>query len=560
MSVQPLTRTGHRPEFEQSILNTLLATNERDGYVSNRDVRDAALVLGCSERRIRNMIARGYVRKDTEPWKPSEDLLAEFILQKGCVGNIYNRMRKAGLLPLSPRTGEPISLRTMQRGFAEHFDQRLRKAGRGGFAALDASLPTVRRTRAGALNDEWAMDHTLLPNWAVMPDGSVAKPWLSLVLETMKSRFVLAVTLSPYAISAEEDVDTIATAVAGFTDDEGFFYGGKPKVLLSDRGGDFLTQAMTVGLIEHGIERNFTASRNPKHNGAVERLNGILKNEICPDLPQYDRSHWEHRDPRSPLVPPPAEETLTVEALYAELLRKVREYNFERPHGALGGLTPAEAWRQHCRDEDGADLVVRVDPYALRASMAQETERMLRRGAVEWNGRFYQVFPASVDEPDTDQEVLEARRALIARHEGRPVRVRHLTSRFEYISVFSASGEYLGDGIWTELMTPEQVGQAVGERRRGINTMSTALEDLKKADAAAVADFHERARNGEVPNDGIDTDYGPATKTAAPNPRSKSTKTASKKDAAQRQSRKDREQVAVNVSRRARTGTDDLDF
>ena len=99
----------------------------------------------------------------------------------------------------------------MQRGFAEHFDQRVPQGARGGFAVLDSMLPTTRRPKVG-VNGEWAMDHTQLPNWVVMPDGSVEKPWMTTIIDA-STRFILAMTLSPYAVTTEESTETVATAI-----------------------------------------------------------------------------------------------------------------------------------------------------------------------------------------------------------------------------------------------------------------------------------------------------------------------------------------------------------
>ena len=88
----------------------------------------------------------------------------------------------------------------------------------------------------------------------------------------------------------------------------------------SDRGTQYACHAHTAILIARGIHISMTEDSDPRDNGIAERVNGILKDEHGLEV-RFGS--------------------------LAEAWEKVREaisiYNFERPHGSIDYLTPAEA-------------------------------------------------------------------------------------------------------------------------------------------------------------------------------------------------------------------------
>jgi transposase InsO family protein len=51
----------------------------------------------------------------------------------------------------------------------------------------------------------------------------------------------------------------------------------KIKFLISDRGGEFISNKFEEFCELHGIERHFSTTRIPHHNGVVERKNQIVQ-------------------------------------------------------------------------------------------------------------------------------------------------------------------------------------------------------------------------------------------------------------------------------------------
>lgn len=539
------TKVSKNPELERAALATLQGLQRENGYVSNQDVAKAATALECTPRRIRRMLQRGYVRAPRRPsWQAPEDLTTRLMRHKGSIALVHKEMCETGQNP-------GISVRTMQRYMASHYDQRLLAGARGGYQAMIASLPTLERDTP-CRNDEWAIDHTLLPVWVLLSDGSVVKPWMTTVLDAA-TRMVMAVTISPFSPTTEESVETIALAAEGFTTEEGDFVGGQPQMLHSDRGGDLVTRAMTLGLIEAGTGRSFTEAYTPQQNGKIERWHRTLKAEALPLLPGYDRTDYWPNDPRrdaQPVLDPAG--LLPIESLQHAVLKWLRTYNFDRSHRGLGGRTPFEAWRA---DETP---IQRVDAQAIRASMTQQITRTVRRARVEWDKRFYQLpttrVPEGVD-PETGevlgdtlwQELVEKKQVIL----------RFLPTRVEFVEVYTAHGEYIGRAVWTKLLDASEAAKAVGVRRKAIRTMRTSLEDIAAADAASNQAHKDRATAAEPSED--DKTYGArAAGTTRSRKKAQSASTSTRKAAQHERERTQFELLNNTVV--ARTGTDDLDF
>lgn len=88
----------------------------------------------------------------------------------------------------------------------------------------------------------------------------------------------------------------------------------------SDRGSQYACYAHTGILAARGIRISMTEDSDPRDNGIAERVNGILKDEQGLEMKFGS---------------------------FGEAWEKVREaieiYNFERPHGSIDYLSPAEA-------------------------------------------------------------------------------------------------------------------------------------------------------------------------------------------------------------------------
>jgi putative transposase len=94
---------------------------------------------------------------------------------------------------------------------------------------------------------------------------------------------------------------------------------GKPKVIRSDNGPEYISEAFMRWAEESNIELRFTQPGNPQQNAYVERFNRTVRYEW---LNQY---LWE-----------------SIEQVQHHATRWMWQYNHERPHMALGGFTPIQ--------------------------------------------------------------------------------------------------------------------------------------------------------------------------------------------------------------------------
>ena len=95
---------------------------------------------------------------------------------------------------------------------------------------------------------------------------------------------------------------------------------GRPLMIVSDNGTEFTSMAILKWAQDRHVEWHYIAPGKPQQNGFVESFNGRLRDELL-------------------------NETLFASLAHARsvLTSWRRDYNHVRPHGKLGGLTPAEA-------------------------------------------------------------------------------------------------------------------------------------------------------------------------------------------------------------------------
>jgi len=93
---------------------------------------------------------------------------------------------------------------------------------------------------------------------------------------------------------------------------------GKPGLIVSDHGTEFTSNAMLVWTQRSRVDWHFIAPGKPMQNGICEAFNGRMRDELLNETIFYDLDHAR-----------------------AALARWVDAYNRQRPHSALGYLTPA---------------------------------------------------------------------------------------------------------------------------------------------------------------------------------------------------------------------------
>lgn len=237
-------------------------------------------------------------------------------------------------------------------------DEILRKAGLISGKGL-RRRPPVRvgeLTRPDRPNHVWGIDHK---GWIRLGDGCRCEP---LTLIDGYSRFLLTVS-SGGGTSAKLARPVIERAFQTF---------GLPEVIRSDNGPPFASasptglSALSVWWIKLGIRHERITPGRPQENGRLERLHLTMLEAMRPAC--ADRLAQERR--------------------FAAFRQ---EYNHDRPHQALGQLTPHRFYapsprampRRLTEPDYGSDLTIR---------------KVRSNGEIKWRGRMVAVSTALAGE------------------------------------------------------------------------------------------------------------------------------------------------------------------
>lgn len=99
---------------------------------------------------------------------------------------------------------------------------------------------------------------------------------------------------------------------------------GKPKVILSDNGTEFTSNAVLKWASDNVVEWQYIQPGKPQQNGRTESFNGKFRDECLNENLFFSLEQSR------------------------KVIEKWRmDYNHRRPHSSLGGLTPAETFMQH---------------------------------------------------------------------------------------------------------------------------------------------------------------------------------------------------------------------
>jgi putative transposase len=101
---------------------------------------------------------------------------------------------------------------------------------------------------------------------------------------------------------------------------------GKPELLRSDNGREFIAASLREWLAEQGVKTAFIEKASPQQNAFVERFNGTMRDEVLN-----------------------GEEFASVLEARVVIEQWLVQYNTERPHRGLGMMTPS-AYAARCRE------------------------------------------------------------------------------------------------------------------------------------------------------------------------------------------------------------------
>lgn len=102
-----------------------------------------------------------------------------------------------------------------------------------------------------------------------------------------------------------------------------------PQRIKVDNGSEFISKALDKWASENGVALDFSRPGKPTDNAFIESFNGSFRDE-CLNVSWF----------------------LSLEDAKEKITAFKEEYNYFRPHSALGNLTPIEALNRHRRSPD----------------------------------------------------------------------------------------------------------------------------------------------------------------------------------------------------------------
>ncbi|MFJ2863980.1 Mu transposase C-terminal domain-containing protein [Kitasatospora sp. NPDC087314] len=282
----------------------------------------------------------------------------------------------------------PVAERTLYRAFEDGMTPAERAAWRTGESGRRAADVYLRRPDAPR-GRVWEMDHKQLPLLVLPPRGAAISPWLTTVVDD-GSRGLLG-----WALALYPNAGTVLTAMRMAMVHEPAVspFGAVPERVRIDRGLEFAAASVTEVLGALTVVVHRLPAFTPHRKGKVERLNLTIEQQLLSQLPGFTAgprdaggrlygplgdSTAAKRDAESAAVKP-----MRIEAFAQRFAAWARWYNTERPHRALDGRAPVQAWR-----EDEAP-VQRIDAARLRHLLLAGTERKVGKDGVRFGGRAY---------------------------------------------------------------------------------------------------------------------------------------------------------------------------
>ncbi len=149
---------------------------------------------------------------------------------------------------------------------------------------------------------------------------------------------------------------------------------GLPEAIRTDNGAPFASvglgglSRLSIWLIKLGVRPERIEPGHPEQNGRHERM---------------------HRSLKESTAQPPRDNLEMQQRAFNEF---VHEYNFERPHEALGQRTPSSVYRASAR------------PFPFRLPRVEyddgvDVRQVRHNGEIKWRGRFIYVSQALAGEP-----------------------------------------------------------------------------------------------------------------------------------------------------------------
>lgn len=391
------------PERRAATLARLAELREA-GTLTTAHVRLAASGHGVGERTVWRWLDRG---EQTRPRRPERYELSDtdreaYAYFRGNVTAVARARdavvaggdRAAGVpVPQFLIDGwaqsRPVALRTLQRAFAEQLTAGERAywtIGEQGRRAADVYLTRPWTPR----NQVWELDHKQLPVLLLPRRGRAETVWLTSVVDD-GTRALLG-----WAITLKPNTATVLTALrmALVHEPQRSPFGAVPAATRVDRGLEFAAQAVEDVLAALVVNQKRLPGYTPHRKGKIERLHQTIEQTLLCGLPGYTKGP---RDAAGRLHGPLSDAVRDREAAQDAAVAPMRLerfvadyfspwvswYNTERPHSAIDGMTPLQAWT------DDPTTLHRVDAGMLRHLLLAGEDKTVQKNGIRHHNLFY---------------------------------------------------------------------------------------------------------------------------------------------------------------------------
>lgn len=481
-------RAAVDPALREAVVVGLRREKEVRGRVAEASVRRASETVGLSRSQLLRAVADPKIgkRRGGRAFVAGE---AE-IRALAAAGNATNAQE------LLAEQGISRELRTLQRGY-ERADRFVIAGARRGYqAALDRGLylprDVDRRNQLGCL-DHKVVSCLVLPSRkhkkAIFPVVTCHLDW--------RHRIVKSAFVTFGSPNAETVIAAYAEGVLGWHAADGTFVGGRPEGFLTDNAREMLTEAANERISLTGTVRDYSPSYGSRGNPIVERFHLTMETDWLMTQPGFHQGDKDEvKDSR--FGRQHLDQVQTGPEFLVAFREWIRKYNEERPHEALGGLTPLQSWAS---DETPIERVDEQDLLHCLLNSDRDTHVVGDQG-VRHRGQYYVA------------------RQIGGRH-GDEVRVRYLPNTFHRIWLFETDGRFLCQAESAKTVSPDTraalqadtarrslnvlANESAARETRAARTAATAGALVAAATAAAVA-----AAAGENTFDVVDTATGEA--------------------------------------------------
>jgi len=188
----------------------------------------------------------------------------------------------------------------------------------------------VHRREASGPNAIWQADHSLLDIPLLREDGTVASPWLTIIIDDY-SRAIAGYYLAFDPPSTLRTALTLRQAIWS-KGDSNWAICGIPEVFYTDNGSDFASHRMEQVAVDLKMRLVFSLPGKPRGRGRIERFFRTVDELFLSSLDGY-----LERFRRNP--------TLTLNQLDSRFRRFLLEQYHRRPIGEAS-LSPMDRWAQ----------------------------------------------------------------------------------------------------------------------------------------------------------------------------------------------------------------------